>query len=210
MHQTTAGNGTSPGWFRAVATLAFAAIIVLGLSPGSSFAHAADGHPARIHAGTCQSLGPVDFSLTGVGASVDLDGNPIATPQAVNSDKAYQVMTSESTIATTIEELLASDHAVMLYDNDEDMQAIACGNVGGAMFGDSLVVGLGEAGTPGHVGFALFQPDGEQTDVTMFLGHAMSPVSAGGTMPAVTDMSGDSSHQHESEASHEDMATPEA
>jgi hypothetical protein len=190
----------------------FAIAIGLWVRPEPVLAHAADGHPVKIHQGTCQSLGPVAFPLTGVGASVDLDGNAIATPQTVNPDRAYQVMTSESTIAATVDDLLASEYAVMLYDNDEDMQAVACGNVGGALLGDTLAVGLGELGIPGHVGFALFQPRGEQTDVMILIGHAMSPVSAGGTMPAVAgmDTSEDMTHQHESEAGHDDMATPAA
>jgi hypothetical protein len=186
--------------------------ISLGFSarPEPVQAHAADGHPVRIHQGTCQSLGPVAFPLTGVGAAVDQDGNTIATPPAVNSDRAYQVMTSESTIATPVDELLASEYAVMLYDNDEDMQAIACGNVGGALLGETLAVGLGEIGIPGHIGFALFQPDGEQTDVTILIGHAMSPVSADGDVPAMADMGEEPDHQHESEESHDDVATPHA
>jgi hypothetical protein len=195
---------------RVAALLAITMVIESSIGPGSILAHAADGHPARIHQGTCQSLGPVAFPLAGVGASVDLDGNAIATPQAVNPEIAYQVMTSESTIAATVEELLATDYAVMLYDNDEDMQAIACGNVGGALIDDTLAVGLGEIGIPGHVGFALFQPSGEQTDVTILIGHAMSPVSAGGTVPAVADMGEEPVHQHESEESHDDTATPDA
>lgn len=199
----------SPATLRA-ALLGFAITLGLTLSPGSVLAHTEDGHPVRIHAGTCQSLGPVAFSLTGVSASVDLDGNHVATPQPVNADKAYQVMTSESTIATTVEDLLASDHAVMIYDNDEDMQAIACGNLGGALLGDTIAAGLGEVGIPGHVGFALLQPEGEQTDVTILIGHAMSPVSAGGAAPAMAEMTGGSSHQHESEEGHDAMATPAA
>ena len=184
----------------------------LGFSarPDPVQAHAADGHPVRIHQGTCQSLGPVVFPLTGVGASVDLDGNAIATPQAANPDRAYQVLTSESTIATTVDELLASAYAVKLYDNDEDMQAIACGNVGGALLGETLAVGLGEINIPGHIGFALFQPDGDQTGVTIVIGHAMSPVSASGDVPATADMDKESDHQHESEESHDEMATPAA
>jgi hypothetical protein len=195
---------------RVAALLGIAIMIGFSVRPGSIFAHAADGHPVRIHQGTCQSLGPVAVPLTGVGASVDLEGNAIATPQAVNPESAYQVMSSESTIATTVDELLSSEYAVMLYDNDEDMQAIACGNVGGALLGDTLAVGLGEIGIPGHVGLALFEPNGEQSDVTILIGHAMSPVSAGGAVPAIADMGEESDHQHESEASHDDMATPDA
>ena len=97
---------------------------------------------------------------------------------------------SDSAIDATVDDLLASDHAIMIYESDDAMDVIACGNVGGAMSGDELIVGLGEARIPGHLCFALFTPDGDQTDVTVILGHAMAPVSASG---AVDD------HDHEDE-----------
>jgi len=181
-------------------------------------AHEADGHPAKIHDGTCQDLGRVAFSLNGVGASVDLDDKPIATPAPVNSRSAYQVMTSETTIDGTLETILSGGHAVMLYDNDEDMQVIACGNVGGAMAGDMLITGLAEAGVPGHVGFALFQPEGDQTLVTLIVGHAMAPVSASSGIAEPDDAAAeeaqhedeDADHEHEEEDGHDGAATPEA
>jgi hypothetical protein len=166
---------------------------------GTASAHAADGHPAKIHEGTCKALGPVAFSLTGVGASVDLDDNPIATPQPVNEDAAFEVATSQTTIDTSFDDLLASDHAIMLYEDDDGMAAIACGNLGGAMMGDTLVVGLGESGMPGHVGFALLTPNGDKTDVTLLVGENLDPLSA----------SGAESHEHNDEAEGE-MATPSA
>lgn len=182
---------------RAVAFLLSTAIIVSGA--GNASAHAADGHPAKIHDGTCDALGPVAFSLTGVGASVDLDENPIATPQPVNADAAFEVATSQTTIDGSLDDLLASDHAIMLYEDDEGMAAIACGNLGGAMMGDTLVVGLGEAGMPGHVGFALLTPNGDKTDVTLLVSEGLAPLSA----------SGAESHEHDGAADGE-TATPSA
>jgi hypothetical protein len=91
--------------------------------------HAAAGHPARIHTGTCEALGPVAFKLTGVGASIDLEQQPIATPAAVNPESAYQVVTSQTTIPLSLEVMLAADYAVMIYD-DVDMQGVACGSEG--------------------------------------------------------------------------------
>ena len=105
------------------------------------------------------------FASTGSAAASIVDNAPVATPTAVNPDSAYQVMVSETTIDGTIEDLLAGEHAVMIYESDEAMDAIACGNVGGALYGDTLVTGLAEAGVPGHIGFALFRSEGDQTDV---------------------------------------------
>jgi hypothetical protein len=123
--------------------------------------------------------------LTGVGASVALDQSPIATPVAVNPQSSYQVMISETTIPAslaTLATLLSAEHAVMVYDSDENLQAVACGNIGGALMGDTLVVGLAEMTVPGHTGFALFRPDGDQTRVTILFGHGLSPMSAVGGM----------------------------
>jgi hypothetical protein len=162
---------------------------------GNTAAHAEHGHPARIHNGTCESLQGVAYRLNGVGGSVDTEGAPVATPTAINPENAYQVMTSDTLIDATVDDLLAGDHAIMIYESDDAMEAIACGNVGGAMTGDQLIVGLGEARIPGHLGFALLTPDGDQTDVTVIIGHAMAPVSASGLAD---------DHDHEEESSEAD------
>jgi hypothetical protein len=180
-------------------------------APSPVLAHEEHGHPARIHEGSCAELGPVAFRLNGVGGSVDLNNAPVATPTAVNPDSAYQVMVSESTIDGTIEDLLAGEHAVMIYESDEAMDAIACGTVGGALNGETLVTGLAEAGVPGHMGFALFRPEGDQTAVLVILGHGLAPISASGAL-AEGDHGDDGDMAHEHEADEEDShaaATPE-
>lgn len=147
-----------------------ALLIAAGAAPGA--AHGADGNPARLHTGSCEELGAVAFPLTGVGASVDLEDAPLATPTAVNADQSTAVAVSETTIEAPLEAILGSEYAVMVYASDEDMSGIACGNVGGAMVDDRLVTGLTAFGQPGIAGFALFEPDGEQTVVTILLGQA--------------------------------------
>jgi hypothetical protein len=156
------------------------ALGVVAAVAGPVLAHEEHGHPTRIHEGSCEALGPVAFRLNGVGGSVDLDNAPVGTPTAVNPDAAYQMLISETTIDGTIEDLLASEHAVMIYESDEAMDAIACGNVGGALSGNTLVTGLAEAGVPGHIGFALFRSEGDQTVVLVVLGYGLEPVSASG------------------------------
>jgi hypothetical protein len=189
----------------------FALAVALGVvasGAGPALAHEEHGHPTRIHEGSCESLGPVAFRLNGVGGSVDLDNAPVATPTAINSDAAYQVLISETTIEGTIEDLLTGEHAVMIYESDEAMDAIACGNVGGALTGNTLVTGLAEAGVPDHIGFALFRPEGDRTAVLVILGHGLAPVSASGGDT-------DEDHEEEDDAPHDDeenghAATPGA
>jgi hypothetical protein len=188
----------------------FALAIALGLvTPitGPAMAHEEHGHPTHIHEGSCEKLGPVAFRLNGVGGSVDLENAPIATPAAANPESAYQVLISETTIDSTIENLLAGEHAVMIYESDEAMDAIACGNVGGALDGNRLVTGLAEAGVPGHIGFALFQSEGGQTVVLVALGHGLAPVSASGA-GTDEDHGAEEDNAHDEEDGHA-AATPE-
>src|SRR5919112_5223064 len=173
LHKPTCG-GLQQRWLFALAV----ALGVVATVADPALAHEEHGHPTRIHEGSCEDLGPVAFRLNGVGGSVDIDNAPIATPTAVNPEAAYQMLISETRIDGTIEDLLASEHAVMIYESDEAMDAIACGNVGGALSGNTLVTGLAEAGVPGHIGFAFFRSEGDQTVVLVMLGHGLAPVSA--------------------------------
>jgi hypothetical protein len=201
-------NITTYGRFQRRWLFALAAALgVVAVIAGPALAHEEHGHPTRIHEGSCEALGPVAFRLNGVGASVDLDNAAVATPTAVNPDAANQVLLSETTIDGTIEDLLASDHAVMIYESDEAMDAIACGNVGGALTGNTLVTGLAEAGIPGHIGFVLFRTEGDQTIVMVALGHGLAPVSASGT--AVEDDAGEGDAGHD-DAEGDHAATPDA
>jgi hypothetical protein len=171
-------TGARPCVGRALAVTLMASATLLAASGGQSLAHGNQGHPARIHEGSCEALGSVSFRLNGVGAPASLDNAPVATPTTVNPETAYQVMLSETTIDGTLDDLLDGEHAVMIYASDEAMESIACGNLGGAMRGEELITGLAEAGVPGHLGFAIFTPEGDKTVVSIILGHGMAPVSA--------------------------------
>jgi hypothetical protein len=186
------------------------AVATAALSSATSSvpAHEAHGHPARIHEGSCEELGAVAFRLNGVGGNVDLDNAPVATPTAVNPDSAYQVMISETTIDATLEDVLAAAHAVMIYESDEAMDAIACGNIGGALHGGTLITGLAEVGVPGHIGFALFQPDGERTSVSVIFGHGLAPISASGTSNGHHHAEGDEAEHPDEEEDAHAAATP--
>ncbi len=194
-------------WLCPVAVALGVTALVAG--PGMVLAHEEHGHPTRIHEGSCEDLGPVAFPLNGVGGSVDLDNAPVATPTATKPDTAYQVLIGETTIEGTIEDVLAAEHAVMIYESDEAMEAIACGNVGGALNGNTLVTGLAEAGVPGHIGFALFRSEGDQTVVLVMLGHGLAPVSASGADVGADQVDEDDAAHDDEEDGHAE-ATPAA
>ena len=202
---TTRLRARDRAWVNLAAATALAGAMSLAVL-GNAAAHAEHGHPARIHKGACESLQGVAYRLNGVGGSVDTEGAPVATPTAINPKTTYQVMVSDTVIDATIDDLLASDHAIMIYESDDAMEAIACGNVGGALSGDELIVGLGEARIPGHLGFALFTPDGDQTDVLVILGHAMAPVSASSGAANHEDEHDETDAREASEPNHDEEA----
>jgi hypothetical protein len=183
-------------------------VVVTLVGVGSTLAHEAHGHPARIHEGTCEALGSVAFRLNGVGGTVDLEGVPIATPTAVNVPAAHEVVLSETLIEAPLTDLLSGEHAVMVYESDEEMTAITCGNLGGAMLGETLVTALEESGVPGHVGLAHFRPEGGGTVVSLYLAHGLAGLT---DASAGTDdqAEGEEDHAHE-EDNHGAAATPAA
>ena len=201
---------------KAVALLGGGSLLV---SSASALARAERERPARIHEGSCDDLGPVAFTLNGVGGSVDVDNAPVATPTAVNPETTYQIVISDTAIEGRLDDLLASEHAVMIYESDETMEAVSCGPVGGAMTDNALIASLAEMGTAGHVGFALFREEGDGLSVSVIMGHGLSPVSMAGEDDA-HDEGEDAAHEHaegeddhdreEKEGAHEIEATPEA
>ena len=194
------------GWLLAVC----ASAAILLMSGGATLAHEAHGHPARIHEGSCEALGAVAFRLNGVGGSVDVEGAPIATPTAVNDPAAPEVVLSETAIDAPLETLLGADYAIMVYESDEEMSAITCGNLGGAMLGETLVTALSESGVPGHVGFAVFRPEDEKTVVSLYLAHGLAALSAAGAGADEHAESEDGDHEHEDGDDHDAAATPAA
>src|SRR4051812_6325787 len=169
------------GWFRLRMCGLMLVLVssVASVDPFRADAHAADGHPVRIQEGTCQNLGPVAFSATGVGAVVSLDGTPIPTVESFGSDRAVPVQTSTTTFDTNLSSFVKSDHAIVVYESDEAMdEEIACGTIGGAltaqmagmvMPGDELAIGLMEVNDSGHSGIALFGADGPNSTLRIFL-----------------------------------------
>jgi hypothetical protein len=164
-----------------LAGMAVAGSLALGAIPAQG--HAEHGHPAKIHNGTCEELRGVAIELTGVGGTVSVDGTPVPETSAVNEKSAYQVLRGSTEIEATIDQLLAEPRAIMVYESDENMSAILCGNLGGLRVEDELAVGLAEINVPGHTGIAIIDEDEDApglVTVSVYVGHALSPVSAGG------------------------------
>jgi hypothetical protein len=157
------------------------AIALAGLvvAPHAVDAHAADGHPVRIQEGTCDNLGPVAFSATGVGATMTPDRTPIPAAETSGSDQAIPVQSSETTLETNLSSFVKSDYAIVIYESDEAMdQEIACGAIGGSltaqmagmvMPGDELAIGLAETNGSDQTGIALLSAEGPKATLRIFL-----------------------------------------
>jgi hypothetical protein len=153
-------------------TTAASALAVVLLLPTQTAAHAAEGHPARIHDGTCEATDRVADQLTGVGATVSLAGTPIPDPATVGTASSADIKVSVTTIPDTLNELVNDPHTIVIYESDEAMEhVIACGNVGGVRLeqGD-LVTWLAAHQESGANGFAILHDEGgTATTVTIYL-----------------------------------------
>lgn len=146
-------------------------------SPGAAPAQVTAGHPAHIHAGTCDNLGEVVYPLTNIG-SMESMGTPTAgmeaTPVAgawVGAADAIPVLMSVTQLAVSLDELLAAPYAINVHESPENIgNYIACGNVGGIRAGDTLAFGLRELNNSGFSGVAILSAGSDgQTLVTVYL-----------------------------------------
>ncbi|HEY7031192.1 MAG TPA: hypothetical protein VH482_07700 [Thermomicrobiales bacterium] len=155
----------------AVLALAFGAMVGFG-SRGVSAQAADASHPAHIHNGTCGAgLGDVVYPLSNVGGPMM---NASGTPEAsmpMGATDAIPVEVSVTTVQTTLAELTSKPYAINVHESADNIgNYIACGNVGGAVMGSDLAIGLGELNGSGYSGVAWLHDNGDgSTTVTVFL-----------------------------------------
>jgi hypothetical protein len=139
----------------------------------------AAGHPASIHAGTCDTLHATPaYALE----DVRLPEAGVDAPAPMGRVTArHEVETSTTTIAVRLDGLLASPFAVTVYRRTEPIDAIACGEITGVvrphvrgLCPGGLMVPLREMHGSGYAGMAWLQPCGEgATTVTICLSQGL-------------------------------------
>ncbi len=131
----------------------------------------ADVHPAHIHEGTCDNLDPNPaYPLSNVGLDMLEDGTPTVGEEMVGAASAIPIESSVTTVDVALDDLLAEDYAISVHESPENAENyIACGDIGGMMMDDNLVISLGEQNDSNYLGVALLEPDRDQTVVTVFL-----------------------------------------
>jgi plastocyanin len=155
-----------------VAVLVAAFALVTGLMFGfgnSTQAQEAAGHPAHIHSGTCATLGDVVYPLDNVGGDTIM-GTP-APESAVGADTAIPVEASITVVQASFADITGGEFAVNVHESAENIgNYIACGDVGGEVYGPSLAFGLGELNNSGFSGVAHLMDNGDgTTTVSVFL-----------------------------------------
>lgn len=164
-----------------VAGAALAATIGIGGAAGVIAQDSAppSDHPAHIHAGTCADLDPNPvaplFNLLPIGVERDDDGEVAETPEVRGTLTVGDVTYSETdNIEFAWDDMLASPHAIVVHESEEYMENyIACGDIGGVVFGDDddeMVIGLHPVGDSGYTGIAMLDADDNgEVDVDVYM-----------------------------------------
>ena len=137
-----------------VSAFALGSLVSIGVN-GTS-AHEGVPHPAHIHTGTCPAPGDVVFPLADAGAP---------TGNVTGSTAAIPVDVSQTSVESSLADLVASDHAIVVHESAENIGTyILCGDIGGSMISDTdLAIGLGELNESGASGVATLHDNGDGT-----------------------------------------------
>lgn len=156
----------------AVALLAIAFFSGRELRPSTAqdggLPHATMSSSAYVAAGTCQALDE---------SSHELDGRSgVSRGDRVGSASAALISYSMSQIPARLEDLLATPHAIVVrpQSGSADDWAV-CGEIGGFVDDDGLVVGLRPARGDGLAGIAILWDDGDAIEVELYLAADVIP-----------------------------------
>ena len=135
-------------------------------APGS----AGTGSPAAIYAGDCDTT---DFTADPV-AVLSETTEPEGDVQG--ADGASVVETSVTTLALSLDDILAEDHVLVVFDEDYATVPLACGAIGGVVTEDgTLAFGLSAVDDSRYAGVATLSVNGDQTEAKVFLAEDLSP-----------------------------------
>jgi hypothetical protein len=174
---------------RSTASIGAIALVSLGTFGATAMAQDATQtptvlmtHPSHVHTGTCTDLDPNPaYPLNNIGPRTDDDGNPPKAEDIKGSLTSNPVEMAESKIDVKLDDLLAEAYAINVHASDQDMSTyIACGDIGGPVLNDKLIIGLQEQNGSGYSGVAILEKDGDSTKVTVYLVYdsGQSPDSA--------------------------------
>lgn len=121
--------------------------------------------PAALYAGTCDDVDEID-------TAEDLNDLTILEGDVQGVADALQAASGYTLLPMSVDALLAEEHAVVVFDENDPETVIACGAIGGVLDEDrALSVGLAPVDGSGAAGIAYLAPrgDGSETGISIFL-----------------------------------------
>ncbi len=146
-------------------------------------------HPSHIHAGTCDDLDPNPaMPLNNIVPIGQSDDDEASEPQGVLTASQILYAESDDGDQLTWDDMLATAHSINVHESDENIQTyIACGEIGGVVKDDKLVVALHPMNDSGYTGIAILEKDDDNIDVEVYL--AAPPTTNEVTTPEATPSS---------------------
>jgi hypothetical protein len=145
--------------------------------------------PAFVEAGDCSDLNPNPAAtlnaLSEIGAPAE-EGDEEAGP-VEGTLSASRVLTSVSEdVDLSFDDMLAESHSVTVHLSEDKIQTyVACGEIGGIVNDDQLVIALHSVDESGYTGIALLTKDGDgNADVTVYLSEPVVPEPSPDATPA--------------------------
>ncbi len=121
-------------------------------APGATAQEGDEPHPAHIHSGTCEELGDIVAPLNDVTLE---EGGGVE-----GAESAIPANVSETEIELGLADILAAPHAINVHESEQNIQNyVACGNIGGVRYGDTIQFGLRELNGSGMTGVAAISGD---------------------------------------------------
>jgi hypothetical protein len=129
-------------------------------------------HPAAIHEGTCtQPTGEPAFDFGDVGPFTDDEGNALGAQDVEGTLEAPPMLTStETEVDVALDDLLAQPYSVIVHQSEQSFGTyLACGELGGFVQDDQLVIGLRPLNNSGFAGTATLQRADDMTTGNIYL-----------------------------------------
>lgn len=134
-------------------------------------------HPAHIHMGSCEDLDPnPQVPLNDVGPQLNDDDEMPAAEDIKGSLTAAPVEVSETEgLEIKFDDLFTEAHAINVHESAQNIDNyIACGDIGGPVIDDKVVIGLRQLNESGYAGIAIIEKDGDDNSkVTMYLSSGL-------------------------------------
>lgn len=174
--------GRSRRWIvqATIAMTVFTGLLAMGVGLAAAQTMSDVPHPAHVHKGSCGQLNPNSaFALDDVKVPLKSDEKTPSSSDIKGALNAVPVETSEKSIDISLDDLLKNPYAINITESSANIgKAIACGNIGGIVVDDNLLIGLQQQNDSGYVGVAVLHRDGDQTKVTLYVAKGLAGPSA--------------------------------